>query len=262
MSLEKKEIVKKTYTEVVTMEKSSCCGPTDCCSGSTVDVFHEDYTQLEGYNADADYGLGCGIPTDSIGLKEGETVVDLGSGAGNDLFVARAQVGETGRLIGVDFTPDMVKKAKENVEKLGYDNFEFVLGDIEDLPLEDNIADVIISNCVLNLVPDKNKAFDQIHRVLKPGGRFSISDIVVTGPLTDNIRNVAQLYAGCISGAIKEDDYLENIRQKGFKDIEVVKRKIYHMADELLNMHVSKEDIAEFRASGVDILSITVQAKK
>src|SRR3989338_2079512 len=179
-----KQTIKEKYGEIAKQSKeqneSSCCGAGGC---STVDyaVFSENYNQLEGYVPDADLGLGCGLPTAFALIKKGDTVLDLGSGAGNDCFVARALTGETGKVIGVDMTEVMIAKARENAEKLNFNNVEFRLGDVESLPIGGNRIDVVISNCVLNLVPDKEKAFAEMYRVLKPGGHFSVSDVVLKG---------------------------------------------------------------------------------
>ena len=211
---EVKEMVKERYGKIAEESlkgnKSSCCEESSsCCESDSNSVSSSDYSKLKGYNPDADLKLGCGVPTEFAQIKEGDTVIDLGSGAGNDVFVARALTGEKGRVIGIDFTEKMISKARSNNEKLGFDNVEFRYGDIEDLPVIDNFANVIISNCVLNLVPDKKKAFGEIFRVLKPGGHFSVSDIVVSGNLPEKIRAAAEMYAGCIGGAVKKEDYLE-----------------------------------------------------
>ena len=215
MSEEIKEVVKRTYTEALTND-SGCCGPA-CCTPAQDVAFNEDYSNLKGYDQDADYALGCGIPTEFAKIKEGDTVLDLGSGAGNDVFVARSIVGEKGKVVGVDMTEAMIAKANENKQKLGYQNIEFLLGDIEALPLNDHLIDVAISNCVMNLVPDKNLAYKEVYRVLKPGGHFSISDIVLSGNLPESIKDVAEMYAGCVSGALIKEDYIAAIKSAGFK---------------------------------------------
>ncbi|HLO72280.1 MAG TPA: arsenite methyltransferase, partial [Flavipsychrobacter sp.] len=225
-------------------------------------IMSDDYTRLEGYNADADLGLGCGLPTEFAQIKEGDTVIDLGSGAGNDCFVARKATGEKGKVIGIDFTEAMIEKARANAEKVGFNNVEFRQGDIEKMPVTANVADVIVSNCVLNLVPNKDGVFKEIFRVLKPGGHFSISDVVLVGNLPDKLRNVAEMYAGCISGAIQKEDYLALIQANGFTNITLQKEKAIVVPDDILNQYLGAEDIAAFKNSGTGIYSITVFAKK
>lgn len=264
---ELKEIVKEKYGQIAMQSKeqniSSCCGATGCCDTKEVyTIMADDYTKLEGYVADADLGLGCGLPTEFAKIKEGDTVIDLGSGAGNDVFVARRIVGEKGKLIGVDFTEAMIAKARENAEKLGLNNVEFRQGDIESLPVTANKADVIISNCVLNLVPNKHKVFSEIYRVLKPGAHFSISDIVLEGELQSKWREVAAMYAGCISGAIQKKEYLSIIEEVGFDKITVQKDKTIVVPDEVLQEYFSEEDIIAFKNSGTRIASITVYGEK
>jgi ubiquinone/menaquinone biosynthesis C-methylase UbiE len=222
----------------------------------------DDYTKLEGYNPDADLGLGCGLPTEFAKIKEGDTVIDLGSGAGNDIFIARKIAGEKGKLIGIDFTPAMINKARANAEKLGLNNVEFRLGDIDDMPVTSNYADVIVSNCVLNLVPNKHKVISEIFRVLKPGGHFSISDIVLEGELPEKWRKVAEFYAGCVSGAIQKQDYLKIVEEGGFKNIVVQKDKAIIIPDAILSDYLSAEEITEFKNSNTKITSITIYAEK
>lgn len=264
-SNEIKDMVRSKYAEIAAQDKdtnaSSCCGAGGC-STEVYNIMTDDYSGLEGYAADADLGLGCGLPTQFAGIKKGDTVLDLGSGAGNDCFVARAETGEDGRVIGVDFTPEMVAKAKANAAKLGYQNVEFRQGDIEALPLTSNIVDVVVSNCVLNLVPDKRKAFSEVRRVLKPGGHFSISDVVLRGELPPNMREAAELYAGCVSGALQEAEYLGIIHDLGFEQVTVQKRKPIVVPDDILTNYLSEAEIAAFKASGTGIFSITVSARK
>src|SRR5690606_33945095 len=211
---------------------------------------------------DADLGLGCGLPTEFAKMKEGDTVVDLGSGAGNDAFIARKIVGAEGKVIGIDFTPEMIEKARENAEKLGFNNIEFRQGDIEDMPLTSNKADVIVSNCVLNLVPNKHKVFSEIYRVLKPAGHFSIYDIVLEGPLPERWKQVAELYAGCVAGAIQKQAYLKMIEEAGFTKIELQKEKEIVLPDEILANYLSQDEIEQYKASNSRIKSITVYAEK
>jgi arsenite methyltransferase len=262
-----KDLVKEKYTGIANQPKSqnlsSCCGATACCDDTNVyNIMADDYSALEGYNPDADLGLGCGIPTQYARMKTGDTVIDLGSGAGNDAFIARKQVGDTGKVIGVDFTDAMITRARENAEKLGFTNVEFRTGDIEDIPVTSNKADIIISNCVLNLVPNKHKVFSEIFRVLKPGGHFSISDIVLEGQLPAKWKEVAEFYAGCVSGAIQKSDYLTIIEEAGFKNITLQKDKTITIPDEVLKEYLSPEEIQEYKNSATRITSISVYAEK
>lgn len=262
---ELKKIVKDKYSEIALQSKeqneASCCGATGC---GTVDyaIFADNYTELEGYNPDADLGLGCGVPTEFARIRKGDTVVDLGSGAGNDCFVARALTGEGGKVIGVDMTETMIAKARENADKLGFNNVEFRQGEIEALPIAADRADVVISNCVLNLVPDKRKAFSEAFRVLKPGGHFSISDVVLIGELPAGIVAASEMYAGCVSGAIQQEEYLQIIRETGFENITVQKEKAIHVPDEILQDYLDAEGIQQFRESNTGIYSITVYGDK
>jgi len=261
-----KELVKEKYTQIADQGKeqndASCCGATGCCATVDYSVFSEKYDKIEGYNPDADLGLGCGIPTEFAHIHSGNTVVDLGSGAGNDCFVARALVGASGKVIGLDMTEAMIEKARQNAEKLDFNNVEFRLGDIEKMPITANKADVIISNCVLNLVPDKPKAFSEIYRILKPGGHFSISDVVITGNLPEPIQKAAEMYAGCVSGAIQKELYLQIINDSGFETVRVDKEKQITIPDEILLNYLTSEELSTFRNSGVGIYSINVFAQK
>lgn len=258
-------MVKQKYAEIAMQDKdtnaASCCGAGGC-STEVYNIMNDDYTQLEGYNPDADLSLGCGLPTQFAKIKKGDVVIDLGSGAGNDCFIARAETGETGKVIGIDFTPAMIDKARENAEKLKFNNVEFRLGDIEKMPVTANVADVVVSNCVLNLVPDKDKAVSEIFRVLKPGGHFSISDVVLVGNLPDKIRNAAEMYAGCVSGALQKDHYLGIIKANGFTNITVQKEKAIVVPDDILSNYLTAEEIAAFKESKTGIYSITVYAEK
>ena len=262
-----KELVKEKYAAIAqqsqTQNATSCCGATaSCCGDEVYNIMSDDYTQLEGYNADADLGLGCGLPTEFAKIKEGDTVIDLGSGAGNDAFIARSFVGEKGKVLGVDFTEAMIARARDNAEKLGLNNVEFRLGDIDNMPVTSNYADVIVSNCVLNLVPDKNKVIKEIFRVLKPGGHFSISDIVLEGQLPDRWKEVAELYAGCVSGAIQKQVYLKIIEEAGFKNIILQKDKAIIIPDNILANYLNADEIAEYKNGNTKITSITVYAEK
>lgn len=262
-----KDMVREKYTAIANQPKdqnlSSCCGATGCCDTKEVyTIMADDYSRLEGYNPDADLGLGCGLPTEFARIKKGDTVIDLGSGAGNDAFVARKITGEEGKVIGIDFTDAMIVLARKNAEKLNLSNVEFRQGDIEDMPVTSNKADVIISNCVLNLVPNKHRVFGEIFRVLKPGGHFSISDIVLEGELPAKWRQVAELYAGCVSGAIQKEEYLGIIREAGFSNITLQKDKTIVVPDEILTSCLSEEEIAEYKKGVVRIASITVYGEK
>ena len=264
---ELKSLVKEKYSAIANQSKAenetSCCGATGCCGGEDVyNIMNDDYTKLEGYNADADLGLGCGIPTAFAQMKAGDTVIDLGSGAGNDAFVARKAVTETGKVIGIDFSEAMIAKARANAEKVGFNNVEFRLGDIESLPVTSNKADVILSNCVLNLVPNKHKVFSEIVRVLKPGGHFSISDIVLVGELPGKWKQVAELYAGCVSGAIQKNDYLDIINEAGFENVTIQKEKEIFIPQEILSEYLSSEEIDEYKSGKTKIVSITVFGSK
>jgi len=222
----------------------------------------DDYTTLEGYNADADLGLGCGIPTQYAKIKEGDIVIDLGSGAGNDAFVARRYVGEKGKVIGIDFTEAMIEKARANVDKLGFNNIEFRFGDIEKMPVTANKADVVLSNCVLNLVPNKRKVFSEIFRVLKTKGHFSISDIVLDGELPENLKKAAEMYAGCVSGAIQKDEYIKIIHETGFVNISALKEKRILIPDDILLQYLDQNELAQLKSSNLGIYSITVYGEK
>ncbi|MCB0651916.1 MAG: arsenite methyltransferase [Saprospiraceae bacterium] len=262
-----KDLVKEKYGAIATQTKveneSSCCGST-CCGPETMDytIFSDDYTQLQGYNEDADLGLGCGLPTQYAKIKAGDTVVDLGSGAGNDCFIARAEAGATGRIIGIDMTETMIEKARANAAKVGFDNVEFILGELENIPLEDNTADVVVSNCVFNLVPDKLQAFRETHRILKPGGHFSISDVVLRGELPDGLKNDAEMYAGCVAGAVQQQEYLDIINRAGFSHVEVQKEKEINLPDEILKNYLTTEGFEKYKTSGIGIYSISVLGKK
>lgn len=263
---ELKELVKEKYGQIASQSiqenLSSCCGATGCCGDDAYTIMADDYTKLEGYNADADLGLGCGIPTQYAKIKEGDTVIDLGSGAGNDVFIARRYVGEQGKVIGIDFTKAMIEKARANVDKLGFNNIEFRFGDIETMPVAANKADVILSNCVLNLVPNKRNVFSEIFRVLKSKGHFSISDIVLEGELPQNLRKAAEMYAGCVSGAVQKNEYLKIIHEAGFVNISLLKEKRIIIPDDILLQHLDDKELAELKNSNLGIYSITVYAEK
>lgn len=260
-----KEIVKQKYSEIALQDKetnaASCCG-SGSCSTEVYNIMTDDYSGMQGYNPDADLGLGCGLPTQFAQIKKGDVVIDLGSGAGNDAFIARAETGDTGKVIGIDFTPAMIEKARINADKLGFNNVEFRQGDIEHMPVAADTADVIVSNCVLNLVPNKDAVLKEVFRVLKPGGHFSISDIVLQGNLPPAIQEAAEMYAGCVSGAIDQTLYLQLISNNGFKNITVQKSKPIIVPDDILSKYLTAEEILQFRNSSTGIYSITVYAEK
>ena len=264
-NLDLKEIVKSKYSEIALQDKAinaaSCCG-AGSCSTEVYNIMTDDYEGLQGYNPDADLSLGCGLPTQFAGIKAGDTVLDLGSGAGNDCFVARHETGETGKVIGVDFTPAMIEKARKNAANLGYTNVEFIEGDIEELPVANDTVDVVVSNCVLNLVPDKEKAFAEMFRVIKPGGHFSVSDVVLKGELPVALKSAAEMYAGCVSGAIQKDKYLNHIFMAGFQKLSIQKEKEIVLPDDILSDYLTPSEIATYRNSGNGIYSVTVSAEK
>lgn len=260
-----KEMVRQKYSGIALQDKesnqASCCG-SGGCSSEVYNIMTDDYSHMEGYHPDADLGLGCGLPTQFARIQPGDTVIDLGSGAGNDCFIARAETGETGKVIGIDFTPAMIDLARKNNAVRGFSNVEFRQGDIDDMPVASETADVIVSNCVLNLVPDKAAVVRDIFRVLKKGGHFSISDIVLEGQLPQKIREAAEMYAGCVSGAIQKEVYLELIKANGFTGITIQKEKAIIVPDDILSRYLTAEEIAQFRKSGAGITSITVYAEK
>lgn len=260
-----KEIVREKYSQIASQTKDvnekSCCGSGGCCE-TDYTVFSENYETLNGYHPDADLGLGCGIPTQFVQIRKGDSVLDLGSGAGNDCFVARALTGETGMVTGLDFSDAMLEKARNNAEKLGFKNVVFVKGDIEEMPLQSNTFDIVLSNCVLNLVPDKAKAFQEIFRVLKPGGRFSISDIVLMGELPAGLKESAVMYAGCVAGAIDKALYIQIIRKAGFREIAIHKEKSIDLPDGILVNFLTPSEIVQFRSGETGIFSITVSGIK
>jgi arsenite methyltransferase len=256
-----KKIVKEKYAEIAETKPRCSCG---CSSGAEKNytIFTESYKTQPGYVEEADLGLGCGLPTEHAGIEPGDSVLDLGSGAGNDCFVARAMVGETGKVTGLDFTDEMIEKARSNNSKLGFKNVEFIKGDIENMPVRDESYDVVISNCVLNLVPDKQKAFSEIYRVLKKDGRFCVSDIVLEGVLPTKLQEAAELYAGCISGAMQKSEYLNVIRSSGFKNIEIKTAMKNIIPEEMLMEYLTADELTAFRKLRIGIYSITVTADK
>ncbi len=262
---ELKSLVRERYAKIAEQGKaenaSSCCGATNP-SDKVYNIMVDDYSETNGYVEDADLGLGCGLPTQFAKIQKGDTVIDLGSGAGNDCFVARHETGSEGKVIGIDFTPTMIKKARINAEKLGYNNVEFREGDIDDMPVNENVADVIVSNCVLNLVPNKKRVIGEIYQVLKPGGHFSISDIVLIGNLPDALRQDAEMYAGCVAGAIQKEEYLQFIVDQGFQNVKIQKEKPIEIPTDILSRYLSEEEVKLFNHNGTGIFSITVYAEK
>ena len=260
-----KQIVRETYTRVVESgeKREDRCGcSTGCCDDISGVSFSLDYGGKDGYFADADFGLGCGLPLEHAAIKKGDRVLDLGSGAGNDCFVAAAAVGPGGGVTGLDFTPLMIKNAEENLARTGFRNISFVAGEIDNMPFHDNSFDVAISNCVINLVPDKKRAFSEIYRVLVEGGHFSISDIVLDGELPAAIVKAAELYAGCVSGAMQKAEYLRIISESGFSDSAVIKERELVLPDELLLKYINFDELQNYRSSGRKILSVTITANK
>ena len=243
-----REMVRQKYAEIVTTPRFSMIGDA--------------YEGVSGYVADADLGLSCGVPVEHAGLQPGQTVLDLGSGAGLDVFVARNEVGETGHVIGVDMTAEMVARARQNTEQSGFDNVEFRLGEIEHLPVLSDSIDVVISNCVLNLVPDKQRAFAEIFRVLKPGGHFCISDVVSSQVLPEWLKGIAEAYAGCVSGAIPKKDYLQLIKQTGFGHITVASERQIQVPAELITQALSRDQQEETVTNDLHVMSVTVTAQK
>ncbi len=263
----KKELVKQRYSELALnadeLKGKCCCGSNPAAPSKKVyTIMSEDYSKLKGYEADADLGVGCGLPTEYAGIKAGDTVLDLGSGAGNDCFIARSEVGETGKVIGIDFSPQMIEKARRNATKRGYTNVEFIEGDIEDMPLPDKAVDIVVSNCVLNLLPQKDKIFNEIYRVLKPGGHFCISDVVLNGVFPKAFTDNASMYAGCIASAMQKEDYLGEIEKADFTDIKIERTKTVLIPDDVLEEHLDSATIEEYKAGNVGIYSITVTGKR
>ena len=270
-----KDLVREKYSEIA--EKSDrgdvpdCCGPAGCCESTTgkqtvagtyFDIMAESYEGLEGHLSDADLSLGCGLPVAFAGLKPSQSVLDLGSGAGNDIFIARSIVGDRGRLTGLDFSEAMTRKARANAEKMGYDNIYFITGDIEDMPLETGGFDVVLSNCVLNLVPDKKSAFSEIFRVLKSGGLFSISDIVLEGSIPESIQEAAEAYVGCVSGAMQKEEYLEIVRAGGFSDVTIRKEREIVIPQEWFVQLLGEQQATTLDSLSFRVLSITLNGKK
>jgi arsenite methyltransferase len=257
-----KQVVKQKYSEIAVASSRKCCCGSSNNKIVGYKIMKDEYDNLDGYLAEADLGLGCGLPTEYAAIKKGDVVVDLGSGAGNDVFVARAVVGDEGKVVGIDFTDEMIIKANFNNDKLGFKNVEFKLGEIEDLPLTENFADVVVSNCVLNLVPNKDKAFSEIFRILKPGAHFCVSDIVLKGELNPELKKSAEMYAGCVAGALQQDEYLGIIKQTGFVNVDIKKTKVIELPDEILRKYLDDKGIELYKEKVKGIFSITVVGYK
>jgi ubiquinone/menaquinone biosynthesis C-methylase UbiE len=250
-----KKIVKEGYAKIAT-QGTSCCLSSFCCGNTGL---AKDISKSVGYSDEeinivpegANLGLGCGNPVAIASLKEGDVVLDLGSGAGFDAFLAAQKVGERGRVIGVDMTPEILEKARANAQKGNYKNIEFRLGEIEKLPVEDNSADVIISNCVINLSPDKESVFEEAFRVLKPGGRLMVSDLVLVKGLPDIIKESAEAYVGCLAGAIMKDEYIGYIKKAGFKKVKIIGQTNYPVEAMFENLKGAEDAVASIKVSAV-----------
>lgn len=261
----KKQIVKEQYAKIATQSKAQKEESLSCCGGDSFKdfkIFSEEYKNLEGYQPDADLGVGCGLPTEFAKIKPGDTVVDLGSGAGNDCFVARAATGPTGKVIGIDFTDEMIARARANADKAAANNVEFRLGDIENLPITDQTVDVVVSNCVLNLVPDKAKTFKEIFRILKPGAHFSVSDMILKTPMPEALKNDAAMYAGCISSAILETEYMNYIKQAGFEAITIQKERKIELPESMLAKYLNDAQVQSYLKNKEGVYSMTIFAQK
>jgi len=259
-----KTLVHEKYSEIAKQNskgEESCCGPS-CCApemleSGDITMIGDEYNNVEGYLASADLKLGCGLPTEHAGLKEGHTVLDLGSGAGNDCFIARQEVGESGKVIGLDFSAEMLKLAEANLAKSGFENMEFIEGEIENIPLDDNAVDVVVSNCVMNLVPDKSAAYREAFRVLKPGGHFSIADIVYDGVMPEEVKQIADLLTGCVAGALPREEYFQAIRGAGFENVEILVEKEIIFPQEAIDRFAKGVDLSSF-----SVVSLTINGTK
>ncbi len=259
---ELKQLVRDKYAAIALNPSHGGCCDSDCNNSVDYSFIGDAYEGKEGYVAEADLGLGCGLPTEFAKISPGQTVVDLGSGAGNDCFIARAETGANGKVIGVDFTLEMVEKARANTVKMGFENVVFHLGEIDQNPLPDHTADVVVSNCVFNLVPNKKKAFAETFRIIKPGGHFSISDVVIQGSVPEGLRHEAELYAGCVSGAMDKEAYLDLIKAAGFKNVTIQKEKKIEVPDEVMSQYLEDSERKQWDEAEVGIFSITVYAEK
>ena len=268
-----RKVVREGYAEIAKKEGSCCAPASSCCSSASLTETISKkigYTdeELSSVPEDANLGLGCGNPIALASLAEGEIVLDLGSGGGFDCFLAANKVGEKGKVIGVDMTPEMIDKARENAKKSNYENVEFRLGEIENIPAADNSVDVVISNCVINLSPDKSRVFSEAFRVLKPSGRLMVSDIVLLKELPDFIKNSIAAYVGCISGAMMKDEYLETIREAGFGEVKIVDETVFPIEcmanDPTAKAIIDKVNLSEdeIRDTANLVVSVKVQGIK
>lgn len=255
------QMVKDKYAAIA-KSKSSCCDDSCCGADDVSNLMGDAYDQVKGYEKEADLGLGCGLPTETAFIRPGDTVVDLGSGAGNDVFIAARLTGPSGKVIGVDMTEEMITLARENAAKLGYTNTSFELGYLDKNPLASNIADIVVSNCVFNLVPDKAGAFRETFRILRPGGHFSISDIVMEGSMPENLLAHALLYSGCVSGAVPRHNYLANIQAAGFEHVQILREKPIDIPDQWLKEHLTSDEYRQYRDANFSLYSVTVFGKK
>jgi len=250
-----KKIVRDGYAKAVT-QNTSCCSTHSCCGGKDQ---AKNISKIVGYSDSemnavpegANLGFGCGNPVAIASLKEGDTVLDLGSGAGFDAFLASPKVGKTGLVIGVDMTPEMIEKARANAKKGNYTNVEFRLGEIEKLPVDNSSVDVIISNCVINLSPDKHKVFEEAFRVLKPGGKLMVSDLVLVKELPKAIKESVEAYVGCLAGAIKKDEYLKFLTIAGFQEVKIISQSYYPMDAIFDILKIAEDVVASIKVSAV-----------
>ena len=269
---ETRKAVREGYGKIAKQGSACCASGTSCCGGSVA----QDISRALGYSEKdlksvpegANLGLGCGNPVALASLKKGETVLDLGSGAGFDCFLVADRVGKKGKVIGVDMTPEMLERARENARKGNYENVEFRLGEIENLPVADSSVDVVISNCVINLSPDKKRVFKEAFRALKPGGRLMVSDIVLLKELPEAIKNSIQAYVGCLAGATMKDEYLKTIKATGFRKVKIVEETSFpidYMANDPTAIAILKDanlPLDKVKESLSSVLSIKVSAVK
>jgi len=260
-----KEVVKNAYARIASQEVPLNASSCQCCAETKNEELiqmSDSYQDLDGYLPDADLGLGCGLPTAYAAIQPGDFVLDLGSGAGNDVFIAAKQTGPSGRVTGIDMTPEMIRRAEQNAGKYAFRNVTFKLADIENLPLADDSADVIISNCVINLAADKKKVFKEIYRVLKPGAHFCISDIVSRGELPEALKRSAELYTGCLAGALDEEELRTMLSELGFENFTVHKEIYTSLNEDTLRSYLDDIELEAFRESRAGFCSLTFSAYK